>query len=158
MKERLGDSLLRCMRISRPPLALVLVAVLGAAIVWEAPQAFVDAGRDVSANRDASEQERAAVPVRSQDLPTEVFTGAADAIPRRATYHVVVGPNVPLSENQRIALVPLLRYWLLPRRYTDDVEAADWVIAYGEPTETVGVPLAPGVEVSPGIVVAEVDR
>jgi hypothetical protein len=132
--------------------------VLAATVVWQAPQGLVDAARDVTDRRVASQEERSLVPVRGQDLPTEAFTGAAAAIPAGATYHVVVGPNVPLQEHQRTALVPLLRYWLLPRRYADDLEAAQWVIAYGEPTETIRVPLRPGVEVSPGIVVAEVER
>ena len=126
--------------------------------MWEAPQALVDAARDVSERRGTSREERSLVPVRGQDLPTEAFTGAAAAIPPGATYHVVVGPNLPLQEHQRIALVPLLRYWLLPRRYASDLDETQWVIAYGEPTETVRVPLKPGVEVSSGVVVAEVDR
>lgn len=145
--------------MSRPQvLTLALMAVLGSAIVWQAPQAFVDGGREISETHGASKQARRLAPVRGQDLPTEVFTGAESTIPPHASYHVVVGPNLPLTEQQWITLGPLLHHWLLPRRHVDDLEAAQWVIAYGEPTETIDAPLSTGVEVSPGVVVAEVER
>lgn len=130
-----------------------------ATVLWQAPQSFVDAVRDVSSRSDLTEAERRLAPVRANDLPVEAFTGAADAIPAAATYHVVVGENLPLHGNQEIALTPLLRYWLFPRRWTSRLEDADWVIAYGASTETLGVPVGERqVEVSPGVVVAEVER
>jgi hypothetical protein len=136
----------------------LLVVVVGS-VVWQVPQAFVDAARDVSSRHDLTEQERSLAPVRANDLPSEAFTGAADVIPADATFHVVVGRNLPLRGNQEVALTPLFKYWLLPRRATRQLEDADWVIAYGASTETLGVPLGERqIEISPGVVVAEVER
>ena len=146
-------------RLTRPSATAALLAVVVATVLWQAPQSFVDAVREISSRRDLSEAERALAPVRANDFPVEVFTGAAAAIPADATYHVVVGDNLPLQGTQEIALTPLLRYWLFPRRWTSRLEDAEWVLAYGASTETLGVPVgARQVEVSPGVVVAEVER
>jgi hypothetical protein len=133
--------------------------VVAATVLWQAPQSFVDAVQDVSSRSDLTEAERTLAPVRANDFPVEAFTGAAEAIPAGATYHVVVGDNLPLQGNQEVSLTPLLRYWLFPRRWTRRLEDAEWVIAYGASTETLGVPVGERqVEVSPGVVVAEVER
>ena len=145
--------------LRRPAVPSALLAVVVATVVWQAPHAFVDAARDVSSRRDLTESERSLAPVRANDLPSEAFTGAADVIPAGATYHVVVGRNLPFRGNQEVALTPLYKYWLLPRRATRQLEDADWVIAYGASTETLGVPLEERqFEVSPGVVVAEVEQ
>ena len=139
------------------PSALLTVAV--AVVVWQAPQAFVDAARDISSRHDLTEEERSLAPIRANDLPSEAFTRTADVIPADATYYVVVGRNLPLRGNQEVALTPLFKYWLLPRRATRQLEDADWVIAYGASTETLGIPLEERqTEVSPGVVVAEVEH
>ncbi|MCP9487434.1 MAG: hypothetical protein MSC30_16420 [Gaiellaceae bacterium MAG52_C11] len=136
-----------------------LLAVVVAAVIWQAPQSFVDAAREIASRRDLTDAQRTLAPVRSNDLPIEAFTGAADAIPADATYHVVVGENIPLRGNQEIALTPLYQYWLFPRRSTRRLADAEWVIAYGASTETLGIRLRERqVEVSPGVVVAEVER
>ena len=60
-------------------------------------------------------------------------------IPRNATFAVRVGVNPPV-EGIILQAVPLLfQYWLLPRRYTDDAHAADWVITFNHPAATLGV-------------------
>ncbi len=145
--------------LPHPALPFALLAVVVATVVWQAPHAFLDAARDISSRHGLTEAERSFAPVRANDLPIEAFTGAAAAIPADATYHVVVGENVPLRGNQEIALTPLFEYWLFPRRSTKRLAQADWVIAYGASTETLGLQLAERqIEVSPGVVVAEVKR
>jgi hypothetical protein len=118
----------------------------------------VTALRDINASRNESTLERSFEPIRAHDLPPEAFVGAAKAIPEDATYHVVVGNTLPLTSGKRAALVPLLRYWLLPRRIAPDISEADWIIAWGQPTELLSLPVGRGVEVSPAVVVAEVVR
>ena len=72
---------------------------------------------------------------------------------------MVVGENLPFQGNQEVALTPLYAYWLFPRRSTKRLEDAEWVVAYGASTETLGVRVgARQTEVSPGVVVAEVER
>ena len=127
-----------------------LLVVVAAAIVWQAPQAFLDVARDIESERGRTVEERAIAPVRAFDLPAEPFVDAARVIPERATYHLVVGDGMPLTDFQRLALEPLLRYWLLPRRLTPAGEA-EWVIAYG-------APLPGGTELTPGVAVARVKR
>jgi len=143
----------------RSTLPTALLAVVVAAVAWQAPQSFIDAARDVSSRHGTTESERSLAPVRANDLPVEAFTGAARAIPPDGTYHVVVGENLSFQGNQEVALAPLYAYWLFPRRSTKRLEDAEWVIAYGASTETLGVRIgARQTEVSPGVVVAEVER
>jgi hypothetical protein len=145
--------------LTRQSATVAGLAVVVAMVLWQAPQSFVDTVRDISSRSDLTDAERTLAPVRASDLPVEVFTGAADAIPADATYHVVVGDNLPLQGNQETTLTLLLRYWLFPRRWTRRLEDAEWVIAYGASTETLGVQVGERqVEVSPGVVVAEVER
>lgn len=145
-------------RAHRHRLALTLLAPVLAAVVWQAPQSFVDLARDGSERAAQTKTERLLPPVSAQDFPIEAFVESERLIPEDATYFVLVGDNLPLSEYQHTALVPLLQYWLYPRRLTRDIAAADWAIAYGAPTETLGVPLGSQVEVAPAIVVAEIER
>jgi hypothetical protein len=67
-------------------------------------------------------------------------TRAAKLLPRDATYTVVTGDVPPPKVYESEGIVPFLRYWLLPRRYTPDPAQAEWVITYHHPSETVGLP------------------
>jgi hypothetical protein len=62
-----------------------------------------------------------------------------NVIPRDATFAVRVGLEPPVDSSILDAIPPLLTYWLLPRRYTDDAHAAEWVITFHHPSETLGV-------------------
>jgi hypothetical protein len=60
-------------------------------------------------------------------------------IPSGQTFSVRVGVK-PLVQGYILQAVPLLfQYWLLPRRYTNDAHAADWVITFNHPASTLGV-------------------
>ena len=122
---------------------LVAAAVRIPTIVWHA----VDAGTE--GRRGTSERELA--PADVMDVPNEMIERAERVIPPEATYNLVLGPQFELSDTQRAGIPVVLRYYLLPRHQVEGTEQADWVIAYGQSSETLGVryrrevPLAEGV-------------
>jgi hypothetical protein len=78
-------------------------------------------------------------PSFSSDTSDELVN-AAKTLPRNATYTIVFGNAPPLQPIERTGILPLFRYWLLPRRYTPRLREAQWVITYHHSSETVGVP------------------
>jgi hypothetical protein len=82
--------------------------------------------------------------VRDADLdplasfaPTAALVAAQQAIPPDATYSIVVGKNPPVADPRLIRLI--YQFWLLPRRYVARPSAAQWVIAYHRPSESLGL-------------------
>ena len=134
---------------------VVAVACLCAALVRSAIE--IRDAVDVASPGLASAHARELKPFRSLDIPAGAAEGAASLIPLDATYAVVVGTTLPLNSAQRIAVPDMLHYWLLPRRWLENPESVQWVIAYGAPTETIELRFRSQTEVSPGIVVAEVE-
>ena len=130
-------------------IAGVLVVCLAAAAV-RIPTILrhaVDAGTD---GRPGT-VERELGPADAMDVPNEVIARAEQVIPPDATYNLVLGPQFELTETQRAGIPVVLRYYLLPRHEVQGTEGADWVIAYGQSSESLGiryrreVPLADGV-------------
>lgn len=143
------------MALATPVRIASLAALLIAAP--QAPDLLASLRDDLKSVGSTTAAERELSPAVSADLPEAVLTGAATTIPERASFYVVVGDNLELSPTTRASIVGLLRYWLLPRRFVTRA-AAEWVIAYGASTETLGVRLGRQVEVHPGVVVVEVAR
>lgn len=143
------------MRSITPARILALAALLIA--VTQAPELARSFSNDLDVAGKRTAVERELEPAVSVDVPANVLTGAAGEIPEGASFHVVVGDNLELTPSTRVSIEGLLRYWLQPRRFTD-LQAADWVIAYGASTETLGLEFAREIEVYPGVVVAEVAR
>ena len=135
---------------------IVAVACLCAAAVRSAIE--IRDAVDLARPGLASARDRELKPFRSLDIPAGAAEGAASLIPLDATYAVVVGTTLPLTATERIAVPDLLHYWLLPRRWRENPDGVEWVIAYGAPTELIDARFASQTEVSPGIVVAEVAR
>lgn len=98
-------------------------------------RASVDEVRD---GRPA-EVERNAAPADGLGIPNDMLERAREVIPEDAHYAVVLGPSIPLDANQTVGIPQFLRYWLLPRTFEDEADDADWVIAYGQSAETLGV-------------------
>ncbi len=69
--------------------------------------------------------------------PTGALVAAQQTIPRQATYAIVVGSNPPGANPEIIR--DIFKLWLVPRRYTDRLSEAQWVIAYHESSESLGV-------------------
>ena len=81
--------------------------------------------------------------------PTLPMVAAARAIPRNATYTIVVG-------RERAAMVPglaidVFRLWLAPRRYTTDIHKAQWALTYWKSSEFLGVPYTTEIGLGPGV-------
>ena len=114
----------------------------------------IEAVRDL---RRETVADREVAPAYALSLSPTVLRGA-EAIPRDAVYTVVVGDTLPLPGALAEAVKPLLASWLFPRRYIGDPAKARWVIAYGNPSETLGVQVRREMELEPGVVLVEVDR
>src|SRR5205814_4870353 len=61
---------------------------------------------------------------------SEEMTNAAKTLPRNAVYTIVFGNDPPLQPIESTGILPLFRYWLLPRRYTPNLHKPQWVITY----------------------------
>jgi hypothetical protein len=136
--------------------ALALAAV--AVSVWQVvpgTRDTIDAARDL---RHETVADREIAPAYALSMPPGVLRGAASVLPPNARYTIVVGDTVPLPGALDQAIKPMLASWLLPRRFTGDLAQADWVIAYGSPSETLGVRVRRETEIEAGVVVVEVDR
>jgi hypothetical protein len=133
-----------------PLVALLVVAVALAAAAVELPGAFDDAADAVKDGRpDRAERELA--PAQGLDIPDEMLLRVRQVIPEDASFAIVLGDAIELTEAQLTGIPQFLRYWLVPRRFEDEQGDADWVISYGHSSETLGVPVAEEVELAEAI-------
>lgn len=86
------------------------------------------------------------------------LVAAAQAIPAKATYTIVFGNEPPVSPSDESGANSAFQYWLLPRRFTPEVDAAQWVITYDEPSAKVGVRYRKQTSLGPGVNAFEVVR
>jgi len=136
---------------------VLVAAALLAAAVLELPGVVLDAADAVRAGRPAA-FDRAAAPADGLGIPNDMLERARDVIPEHARYAIVLGPTIPLDANQTVGIPQFLRYWLLPRTFEDEADDADWVIAYGQSAETLGVPVRREVPLAELVNAVEVDR
>jgi hypothetical protein len=85
----------------------------------------------------------------AQFVPTATLVHAAQAIPRDATYTVVVGQDPPVELPSDVETA--FRFWLPPRRYTPNAADADWIVAFHVSSEDLGVPVAQEVGLGPAV-------
>jgi hypothetical protein len=153
-------SVLRRLAVSRR-LTRVLIGLAVLVVVIDLSVAAVQAGRFVGIGWRL--HDRPSQLPRDNDLdplayflPTAALAGARRVIPSGATYAIVVGDNPPVGDPELIRIV--FRMWLVPRSYTDDPADAQWVIAYHESSEDVGVPYVSETGVAPAVNVLKVRR
>jgi hypothetical protein len=143
-------------RISAKEVAAVIVALAFAAIAlraWNTGQSSYHAVQ-VGA---PSETQRELGPLVDQSLAKPLLA-ARRVIPREDTFAVRVGLSPPV-DGYILQAVPLLfQYWLLPRRYTNDSHAADWVITFNHPAGTLGVVIRRVVKLSRSVSAVEVQH
>lgn len=77
-------------------------------------------------------------------------------IPRDSTFALRVGFSPPVDSGVLDAIEGLFRYWLLPRRYTDDTRVVKWVITFHHPAETLGVSVLKVIPIGPYTNIVEV--
>jgi hypothetical protein len=140
-----------------PLVALLVVAVALAAAAVELPGALGDAADALRDGRpDRAERELA--PAQGLDIPDEMLLRVRQVIPEDASFAVVLGNSIELSDAQLTGIPQFLRYWLVPRRFEDERDDADWVIAYGQSSETLGIPVAEEVPLAEAINAVRVQR
>jgi hypothetical protein len=130
-------------------------AALAAAITfWHVPGELRGVWRDI---RNASAEtvlERRLRPARVVGLDrTEIFLVARDLIPPGDIYYADVGEG---PERALDWVRPFATYWLLPRRRTDDLGEARWILSYEGDLQALGLPYRRIVTVAPGVALAEV--
>jgi hypothetical protein len=81
--------------------------------------------------------------------PTLPMVAAEQAIPRTATYTIVVGDE-PSAMPPGLA-IDIYRLFLLPRRYTTVLAKAQWALTYWKSSEALGVPYTTEVGLGPGV-------
>jgi hypothetical protein len=136
--------------------AVVVAAALAGAAV-ELPGAIGDAADALEHGRPGR-AERELAPAQGLDIPDEMLLRVRRVIPEDASFAVVLGNSIDLTDTQLTGIPQLLRYWLLPRRFEDERDDADWVIAYGQSSETLGVPVAAEVPLAEAINAVRVRR
>ena len=90
-------------------------------------------------------------------IPAVVVERAEEIIPRDGLYAIAIGDQLPVASGG-IGVYQALNYFLLPRRWTFDVAAAEWIITWGHSAELLGVPVVREIGVAPGVNIVEVAR
>lgn len=130
----------------------VTLAAAGVAL-WHVPGELRDAWSEA---RNASARTRLERELGPADVvglsETDIFLRADEAMPRSATYYV----DVTSSSGELRWVRPFATYWLLPRRRTDDLAQADWILSYRGDLGALGLDYRRVVTVEPGFALAEV--
>src|SRR2546428_12891978 len=115
---------------------IVALALIGVATrAWETAQSGWQSLRSPTPSR--TERELGSV---LNGRMNGALLKARRIMPRNATFAVRVGLDPPAVDGSVLdAITGLFRYWLLPRRFTPDSHAADWVVTFHHSSETLGV-------------------
>jgi hypothetical protein len=146
--------------MSAEPRAVVwwaVVVCVGVLALWYAPAQARQLRSDVEAG-DRSEQYRELQPSRTgQIADPRLFVAAQRLIPADARYFVMVGKR-PVAANPVVhrSVRPFARYWLLPRRLTQDIEKADWILSYHADLRASGLRFERVIPLGGGMSLAEV--
>jgi hypothetical protein len=125
-----------------------------AVALWYVPGELRGVWREGRNARSQSELERRLLPARVVGLDdTRIFQRARETIPAGARYYVDVGRGGELDWVR-----PFATFWLLPRRRTDELGEADWILSYGTDPRSLGLPYSRVSTIGPGLALAEVRR
>ena len=131
-------------------IAGILIAAALAAADAEIPAA-IGSVADALEDGRPSRAERELAPGSGLGIPGDMLLRVREVVPEDASYAIVFGDSIPLNEIQLTGIPQFLRYWLVPRTFEDERDDADWVIAYGHSSETLGVPIAEEVSLADAI-------
>ena len=112
---------------------LVAVVALVAAVV-ELPDSLRSTQKRVAANAGLSLEDRELAAARAYNVNQSLALTAAQVLPRTAVFYVATGDQPGAT-----AAPPFLAYWLLPRRHTDDLSDAQWIVDFGADPGRLGV-------------------
>jgi hypothetical protein len=108
--------------------AAVIVALALLAAVKQLPNSVREVERIVRENAALSPLERDLAPARAFGLNPTIVLRAAELMPEGALFYVARGEGASSTLD---AAAPFSAYWLLPRRHTDDITRADWILSFG---------------------------
>jgi hypothetical protein len=150
------------MRVPDSARLLVGLAAAGVAAavgLWYAPGEVRDAWGQLRNASAEPELERRLLPARVAGLDeTSIFLRAAEEIPATAVYYVDVGNAAAVEERALDWVRPFATYWLLPRRRTDELGEAEWILSYGGDPRALGLRYRRVLGVGGGLSLAEVRR
>jgi hypothetical protein len=127
----------RFRQASRAGAALLAVVALVTA-ARELPGSLRTEDGLLAENAGRSRLQRELAPALAFDLDPSLVLLAAQKLPRDAVFYVATGPGLVSG---RDAAGPFSAYWLLPRRHTDDIEQAQWILGFGVDPGRLGVPV-----------------
>jgi hypothetical protein len=104
----------------------VLVGVVLLAALKQLPKSLRAAQAQISTNAGLSSLDRELAPAHAYDVHESLAVRAAELLPRNAVFYVVTG-----SGAGSVAAPPFYAYWLLPRRRTNDLGSAGWIVNFG---------------------------
>jgi len=133
--------------------AALLAAAALAAAVWQLPESLRGTQARIDTNAGLSTLQRELAPARAYGVHEDLVLRAAEILPRDAVFYVATGGQ-PGSD----AAGPFYAYWLLPRRRTDDVNSAGWILAFGADTARLGVKFDVAADLGGGAAVLKVLR
>jgi hypothetical protein len=136
----------------------IAFAVLALALVGAQAPSVVRSVVDSARTAEPSVAKRELAPADSIGVPNDLLVNASRVIPLDATYAVVVGQTPPTPPPLDVGLPDLVHYWLFPRRWTGNARAADWIVAFHESSELLGVRVAREIGLSDAANAVEVGR
>jgi hypothetical protein len=114
--------------------AALLTAVALLAAVKQLPSSLRTEQAQVETNAGLSPLERELAPAHAFDVHESLALSAAELLPRDAVFYVATG-----SGPGSVAAPGFYAYWLLPRRHTDALGSADWILNFGADASKLGV-------------------
>jgi hypothetical protein len=106
--------------------AALLVGVALVAAVKQLPASLRSAQAQIETNAGLTPLDRELAPAHAYDVHASLAVTAAQFIPRNAVFYVATGGGAG-----SVAALPFYTYWLLPRRRTDDLGSAQWIVNFG---------------------------
>jgi hypothetical protein len=131
---------------------VAVVVALGAA-VYELPHSLSSAQKQVETNAGRTSLDRELAPAQTYGVHQDLAVRAASVIPRNGTFYVATG-----GQPSAVAAPPFYAYWLLPRRHTDDLGSAQWVVDWGADPSQLAVKTRVVADLGGGAQVLRVER
>jgi len=133
--------------------AALLVAVALVAAVKELPSSLRATQKEVETNAGLSSLDRELAPAHAFDVHESLAVRAAELLPKDAVFYVATGGGAG-----SVAAPPFYAYWLLPRRHTDDLGSAGWIVDFGADPAKLGVKVDVVADLGGGAEVLKVRR
>jgi hypothetical protein len=115
--------------------AVLLAAVALVAAVKQLPSSLRSAQAQIETNASLTLTERELDAARANGVHQDLALRAAEILPRDAVFYVATSKG----GQGTVAAPAFYAYWLLPRRRTNDVGNAGWIVNFGADPASLGV-------------------